>query len=81
MRNRIFQSEIRNSIRLLNEERTAIIQTHAEWMRQQEAIINKKIHPVVQQHGSAARCAANAEEVRYDNIKKKGYGEGTAKYQ
>jgi hypothetical protein len=48
-RNRIFQSEIRNGIRLLNEERTAVnTNTQEEW-RQQEAIINKKIHPVVQQ--------------------------------
>jgi hypothetical protein len=74
-RNRIFQSEIRNGIRLLNEERTAVnTNTQEEWMRQQEAIINKKnTPPVVQQpvvQQPVVQQPVNAEEVRYDNIRK-----------
>jgi hypothetical protein len=52
-------------------------------MRQQEAIINKKNTPRgAAARGSAARCAAAREcgGSPYDNIRK-GYGEGTAKYQ
>jgi hypothetical protein len=61
--------EIRNGIRLLNEERTAVnTNTQEEWMRQQEAIINKKNTPCGRPWCSSP-VQSNARKSQ-DNIRK-----------